>query len=295
MHSVVRTALFVPASRAERIPKALASGADAVIVDLEDAVEHLAKASAREALCDFLGTQPQARVWVRINDASTSWHDDDLKACRGKPAVAGILLPKAESLAQVRHVAQTGLPVIPILETARGILNAAEVAGTPGVARLAFGSLDYGLDLGVAPDTAGAETVLDQARVQVLLHTRSAGLAPALDGVFPGVEDQDGLSAAAARAADGIRRHAVHPSRAGAGDPRRLRARSGRAGLGPPRGRRASRQGRRHLHARRQDGGRARHHPRPPRAGAGRRSQRRLIPSGVVRPTIRQPFPRTVS
>ncbi|MFY3936976.1 HpcH/HpaI aldolase/citrate lyase family protein [Achromobacter xylosoxidans] len=200
MHSVVRTALFVPASRAERIPKALASGADAVIVDLEDAVEHLAKASAREALCDFLGTQPQARVWVRINDASTSWHDDDLKACRGKPAVAGILLPKAESLAQVRHVAQTGLPVIPILETARGILNAAEVAGTPGVARLAFGSLDYGLDLGVAPDTAGAETVLDQARVQVLLHTRSAGLAPALDGVFPGVEDQDGLSAAAARA-----------------------------------------------------------------------------------------------
>ncbi|MFY3951774.1 HpcH/HpaI aldolase/citrate lyase family protein, partial [Achromobacter xylosoxidans] len=157
MHSVVRTALFVPASRAERIPKALASGADAVIVDLEDAVEHLAKASAREALCDFLGTQPQARVWVRINDASTSWHDDDLKACRGKPTVAGILLPKAESLAQVRHVAQTGLPVIPILETARGILNAAEVAGTPGVARLAFGSLDYGLDLGVAPDTAGAE------------------------------------------------------------------------------------------------------------------------------------------
>ncbi|WP_437628953.1 HpcH/HpaI aldolase/citrate lyase family protein, partial [Achromobacter xylosoxidans] len=156
MHSVVRTALFVPASRAERIPKALASGADAVIVDLEDAVEHLAKASAREALCDFLGTQPQARVWVRINDASTSWHDDDLKACRGKPTVAGILLPKAESLAQVRHVAQTGLPVIPILETARGILNAAEVAGTPGVARLAFGSLDYGLDLGVGGGGARA-------------------------------------------------------------------------------------------------------------------------------------------
>lgn len=199
-HPVVRSALFVPASRAERIPKALAAGADAVIVDLEDAVEHLAKASARESLCDFLGTNPRARLWVRINDASTPWHDDDLKACRGKPGMAGILLPKAESLAQVRHVAQTGLPVIPILETAQGVLNAAEVASTPGVARLAFGSLDYGLDLGLAPDTPGAATVLDQARVQVLLHSRATGLAPALDGVFPGVQDQAGLAQAAARA-----------------------------------------------------------------------------------------------
>lgn len=199
-HPVVRSALFVPASRAERIPKALAAGADAVIVDLEDAVEHLAKASARESLCDFLGTNPRARLWVRINDASTPWHDDDLKACRGKPGVAGILLPKAESLAQVRHVVQAGLPVIPILETAQGILNAGEVAATPGVARLAFGSLDYGLDMGLTPDTPGAETVLDQARVQVLLHSRAAGLAPALDGVFPGVQDQAGLARAAGRA-----------------------------------------------------------------------------------------------
>ncbi|CAB3723852.1 HpcH/HpaI aldolase/citrate lyase family protein [Achromobacter kerstersii] len=199
-HPVVRSALFVPASRAERIPKALAAGADTVIVDLEDAVEHLAKASARESLCDFLGTHREARLWVRINDASTSWHDDDLKACRGRPGVAGILLPKAESLAQVRHVAQTGLRVIPIIETARGLLNAAEVASTPGVARLAFGSLDYGLDMGLTPDTPGADTVLDHARVQVLLHSRSAGLAPALDGVFPGVQDVAGLAQAAGRA-----------------------------------------------------------------------------------------------
>lgn len=199
-HPVVRTALFVPASRPERIPKALAAAADAVIVDLEDAVEHLAKASAREALCDFLGTNPGVRLWVRINDASTSWHDDDLKACRGKPGVAGVLLPKAESLAQVRHVVQAGLRVIPILETAQGILNAGEVAGTPGVERLAFGSLDYALDMGLTPDTPGAATVLDQARVQVLLHSRAASLPPALDGVFPGVQDQAGLAQAASRA-----------------------------------------------------------------------------------------------
>lgn len=199
-HSVVHSALFVPASRPERIPKALAAGADTVIVDLEDAVEHLAKSSAREALCDFLGTHRDAHLWVRINDASTSWHDDDLKACRGRPNIAGILLPKAESLAQVRHVAQTGLPVIPIIETARGLLNASEVAATPGVARLAFGSLDYALDMGLTPDTPGADTVLDHARVQVLLHSRAASLAPALDGVFAGVQDTAGLAEAASRA-----------------------------------------------------------------------------------------------
>ena len=57
-----------------------------MIVDLEDAVEHLAKDSAREALCDFLGTHPQARLWVRINDAATPWHEDDLRRCAARPA-----------------------------------------------------------------------------------------------------------------------------------------------------------------------------------------------------------------
>lgn len=194
------TALFVPASRPERIPKALATGADTVIVDLEDAVEHLAKDSARDALSTFLADHSQARVWVRINDAATPWHNQDLDACRDHSGVAAILLPKAESLAQVRHVAQAGLPVIPIIETAAGLLNVAEIAHTPGVERLVFGSLDYGLDLHLRPDTPGAELVLDHARVQVLLHTRAAGLAAALDGVFPGIQNHDGLRHAAARA-----------------------------------------------------------------------------------------------
>ncbi|OZI69176.1 HpcH/HpaI aldolase/citrate lyase family protein [Bordetella genomosp. 1] len=202
MTSVIRTALFVPANRPERIPKALAAHADAVIVDLEDAVEHLGKDAARESLCDFLGTHADARVWVRINDAATPWHEADLRACRGRANITGILLPKAESLAQVRHVAQSGIPVIPIVETAQGLIDVAEVARTPGVARLAFGSLDYALDLGLSPDTDGADVVLDHARVQVLLHSRGAGLAQPLDGVFPGIQDTSGLRAAAMRARD---------------------------------------------------------------------------------------------
>lgn len=202
MQTAVRTALFVPASRPERIPKALATGADVVIVDLEDAVEHLAKDTAREALCDFLGTHPDVRLWVRINDASTAWHDDDLKACRGFPGVSAIMLPKTESLAQVRHAAQTGVDIVPILETAAGILNVAEIAATPGVQRLSFGSLDYGLDLGLAPDTDGSAVVLDHARVQVLLRSKAADLPAPLDGVFPGVKDTAGMQAAAYRARD---------------------------------------------------------------------------------------------
>ncbi|ANY15118.1 HpcH/HpaI aldolase/citrate lyase family protein [Bordetella pseudohinzii] len=202
MSSVIRTALFVPANRPDRIPKALATGADTVIVDLEDAVEHLAKDSARQALLDFLDAHPDARLWVRINDASTPWHDADLQALRGRATVSGIVLPKAESMAQVRHVAQTNIPVIPIVETAQGVLNLGEIAATPGVQRLAFGSLDYSLDLSMTPDTEGADLVLDHARVQLLLHGRVAGLAQPLYGVFPGIQDTTGLRAAAIRARD---------------------------------------------------------------------------------------------
>ncbi|SAI65822.1 citrate lyase subunit beta [Bordetella ansorpii] len=215
--SLLRTALFVPASRAERIPKALASGADAVIVDLEDAVEHLAKDSARQALCDFLGTQPQSRVWVRINDASTPWHDDDLRACRGRSNVAAIMLPKAESMAHVRHASQTGIPIVPIIETARGVLNVGEIAATPGIARLSFGGLDLGADLNLVPDSPGETVLLNHARAQVLLHSRGAGLAPPLDGVYPDIQDAVGLRVAASRARDmgfaGMM--CIHPSQIG--------------------------------------------------------------------------------
>src|SRR3546814_12279106 len=111
----------------------------------------LAKDSAREALCDFLGTHPGVRLWVRINDASTAWHDDDLKACRNYPGVAAIVLPKTETQAHVRHAAQTGIDIVPILETADGILNAPEIADTPGVHRLSLRTLHHGPPIGLAP------------------------------------------------------------------------------------------------------------------------------------------------
>lgn len=85
-NTLMRSALFVPASRPERISKAVASGADAVIVDLEDAVAPEAKASARDALARHAAAHPADRLWVRINDGTTPWFEDDLALCRSLPS-----------------------------------------------------------------------------------------------------------------------------------------------------------------------------------------------------------------
>ncbi|MEX5612925.1 aldolase/citrate lyase family protein, partial [Pseudomonas protegens] len=139
---IVRSALFVPGSRPERFAKALACGADAVIVDFEDAVEEPLKVQAREHLGRFLLAQPQVRVWVRINAPEHPQHLADLAFCQAHAGVVGILLPKVESAAQVARVAASGRLVWPIIESARGLLTLGEIASAPGVQRLSFGGLD---------------------------------------------------------------------------------------------------------------------------------------------------------
>jgi len=202
----IRTALFVPASRPERIAKALASGADAVIVDLEDAVEASAKDAARANLANFIAAHPAAHattpLMVRINDAQSPWFADDLDTVRHLPQGSAILLAKAQSAAQVAAAAQTGHPVIPLIETAQGVIALPEIAATPGVNRLTFGALDLGLDLGLTPDSAAAQTVLDHVRSQLLLHNAAAALAAPLDTVFPAIQDEAGLTHHATRARD---------------------------------------------------------------------------------------------
>jgi citrate lyase beta subunit len=94
-----RSYLFVPATRPERIAKALASGADAVIVDLEDAVAPDAKDAARAALANVL--DPAQPVIVRINAPNTRWFEEDLRLCKS-PGVGAIMLPKAEGWTEVR-------------------------------------------------------------------------------------------------------------------------------------------------------------------------------------------------
>jgi (S)-citramalyl-CoA lyase len=194
--------LFVPATRPERIPKALATGADAVIVDLEDAVAESLKAEARNHLDVFLTANPDARVLVRINAADHPQQAEDLALCARQPGVIGVLLPKVESAAQVAVAVGCGKPVWPIIESARGLVALAEIAGAPGVERLSFGALDLGLDLGLASGTAAAERILDQARYALLLQSRLANLAMPLDSVFPDIKNLHGLARTVADARD---------------------------------------------------------------------------------------------
>ncbi|PLC48725.1 CoA ester lyase [Pollutimonas subterranea] len=193
MQQQIRSALFVPATRPERFSKALAAGADTVIIDLEDAVEHAFKDQARKHLCDFASANRQADFCVRINGATTPWFNADLAACADNPNIRAVLLPKAESALQVQQVAQAVSTVLPIIESAKGVLALGEMAGQQGVARLSFGSLDLMLELGTAPDTAGAALLLNHIRCQILLHSAAHGLAAPLDGVYPDFSDEDGL------------------------------------------------------------------------------------------------------
>ncbi len=193
-----RAYLFVPGDRPERYAKARASGADAVIVDLEDAVAPEAKVRARDALAAAL--DEAAPLVVRINARGTPWFADDLELCR-HPGVAAVMLPKAEDIDAVCQVVETTFKdVLPIIESARGLEEVRAIARVPGVARLAFGSVDLALDLGIDCDPEGREQELLPFRMQIVLASRLAGLASPADGVSTAIDDADRLRADTERA-----------------------------------------------------------------------------------------------
>ncbi|HWS76510.1 MAG TPA: CoA ester lyase [Quisquiliibacterium sp.] len=193
---IVRSYLFAPGSRPERFAKALEAGADAVILDLEDAVGLADKAAARDAIAGWLS--PRHPVLVRINGSDTPWFEDDLAVC-ALPGVSGVVLPKAERPEQVAAVvARVGaaVPVLPLIETAAGIWNAHAVAIAPRVQRLLFGSIDFQVDLGI--DGEGEELL--HFRSQLVLVSRVAGLQSPVDGVCTAIDDPERISAEAHRA-----------------------------------------------------------------------------------------------
>lgn len=189
--------LFVPGDRPDRVEKAARSGADAVILDLEDAVDASAKPAAREtAISAEAGEVP---LYVRINGADSEWFAPDLEALarRARPPV-GIVLPKAESPRDLDRIRNALGPVrvVPLIETARGLSGVARLLSHEAVPGLAFGSIDYALDLGCSPDW---EPLLS-ARAILVLESRLAGRAPPLDGVTASFRDAERLTAEAARA-----------------------------------------------------------------------------------------------
>jgi citrate lyase subunit beta/citryl-CoA lyase len=188
-----RSYLFVPGNRPERFEKALGSGADAVIVDLEDAVPPEGKAEARAAVARWLA--PQRPVLIRINGADTPWFAEDLALC-AQAGVAGVMVPKAERVADLQRIATVaaGGAVLPLIETAAGFENLRAVAGAESVQRLVFGSIDFQLDLGILDDE------LTAFRSQLVLVSRIANLVAPVDGVCTAIDDTEQLQRDTTRA-----------------------------------------------------------------------------------------------
>ncbi len=206
-----RSLLFAPGNRDRLVQKAPLAGADAVIFDLEDAVPITEKVAARGAVAMAVacGVDGPPR-FVRINALDTLWSASDAAEVVSA-RLFGVVLPKAESAADIQSLdallasveAAAGQPlggieILPILETARGILRAGEIAaGGPRVRRIAFGAYDYARDMDIALTAEGDELLV--ARTNVTLAARAARIQ-ALDTVYAAVADELGLLADARRA-----------------------------------------------------------------------------------------------
>ena len=196
----LRSALFVPGNRPERFAKALASAADTVIIDLEDAVDEAEKAEARDNIHGFLSQNPDASIIVRINSATHVEHLIDLELCASNAQIKAVILPKAESPRQVEQVALSGKTVWPLIESAEGIAQLDDIAQAPNVERLTYGALDMAVDLGLRAGTPAAERIFDQVRFAMVLASARYNLSAALETVFPNISDVEGLKAFAENA-----------------------------------------------------------------------------------------------
>lgn len=193
-----RSWLFVPGDRGDRFPKAAASGADVVIFDLEDAVSEEAKTTARCGVARWLAHGNTA--CVRINPQGTPFHDDDIAVLSGSPGLLAVMVPKAEDPAVLGRLNEALGPrtvVIALVETALGVHRVHELAKVPGVARLAFGSIDFALDVGARDEPRA----LLFARSSLVLASRVAGLPAPVDGVTQELDDPSVVQGAASAAA----------------------------------------------------------------------------------------------
>ncbi|MFA9486003.1 MULTISPECIES: CoA ester lyase [unclassified Moraxella] len=187
------TYLFVPATRLDRVAKAMDSGATHIIIDLEDAVESSHKAKVRANLKDF-DRQSNRSYWLRINAAHTYDYAHDIELLNDLNHVQGVLLPKAESALSVTAVHQaTSLPIIAVIETAKGVLNIPQIATATGLFAMTYGCLDLSKSLGLLPKTPSAKVVFDKIRTELLLHSVANQLSAPIETIFADFHDGQGV------------------------------------------------------------------------------------------------------
>jgi citrate lyase subunit beta / citryl-CoA lyase len=204
------TWLYVPGDRPPVVAKALAAGADVVVIDLEDAVAPDRKEYARAATADRLADPQPVPVHVRVNALDSPWAAADLGALARLPGLSGLRLPNVTGPAEILRVAAaTPVPLYALLETALGVEHAYAIASAhPALRGIALGEADLRADLGVRADAG-----LDWPRSRVIVAARAAGLAPPPQSVHPDIRDLDGLAASCAhgRALGFLGRAAIHP------------------------------------------------------------------------------------
>jgi citrate lyase subunit beta/citryl-CoA lyase len=206
---LVRSVLFLPASNPRAIEKAREAGSDLVVLDLEDAVKPEDKDSARQAALEAIAEPWPMPVAIRINGTGTEWHGHDLVAVT-HCAPDFVVVPRVEDREELSFVrTQTGRPLLAMIETAKGVLNAREL--THDCAGLIAGTNDLRADLRLPLD-AGRETISASLQM-IVLAARAAGIA-VFDGVYNKLDDLDGF---AAEAMEGRRigfdgKSLIHPS-----------------------------------------------------------------------------------
>lgn len=222
---VLRSMLFVPADNEHRVAKAFQSGADAVIVDLEDAVAVSKKVAARNTLSQLLGPDRRCAAYVRVNAMDTPNCLEDIEAAVAAGA-DGISLPKVETFAQLYAVSWNmsqlelkygrevgGTDLLPVLETGIGLQNAAQILdGHPRVRHAGLGVGDLQLSLGL--EVGRDEAEVWPYRRMLVLASNAAGLDAPLDTVYLDLKNLDGLRDAslASKRAGFQGRRVIHPS-----------------------------------------------------------------------------------
>lgn len=196
-----RSWLLASAASETNFAPALASEADSVVFDIEDAVPADSKPEARDRVVEALSTGMTA--WVRVNGIETEFWADDLAALSRAPGLRGVMLAMTEKPEQVTHTAmrlQAGTPVLALIESALGIENATAIASAPGTFRLAFGVGDFRRDTGASDDPMA----LAYARAKLVVASRVGQLPGPIDGPTVGALGEDLLAACKVTASMGM-------------------------------------------------------------------------------------------
>jgi citrate lyase subunit beta/citryl-CoA lyase len=192
---LARSWLLVPATDPARIEQSARSAADAVILDIEDAVDPSRKPEARRTVVEWLRT---GEAWVRVNDATTEFWEDDLRALRDAPGLLGVMLAKTESPEQVARthaILGADVRIVALVESANGLEEATSIARSPGTFRLAFGSGDFRRDTGMSAD----KEAMAYPRARLVVASRVGGLPGPIDGPtvgesHPVLREQSGVT-----------------------------------------------------------------------------------------------------